>query len=67
MSKLINPIHTLPFIQKIRWVIDSIGYIEKAGLQYPDIFTTNVFSRNSIFVVEPIGIQQLLTDVTWNK
>ncbi|MCA6588179.1 MAG: hypothetical protein IM531_13225 [Pseudanabaena sp. M090S1SP1A06QC] len=61
MSKLINPIQTLPFIQKICWALDPIDYMEKAGQQYPDVFTANVFSRNSIFVVDPIGIQQVLT------
>lgn len=61
MSRLINPIQTLPFIQKVRWALDPIGYLEKAGQQYPDIFTANVFSRNSVFVVDPQGIQQVLT------
>jgi cytochrome P450 len=38
MSKLINPIQTLPFIQKIRWVFDPIGYLEKSASQYPDLY-----------------------------
>ncbi|MCC5637522.1 cytochrome P450 [Nostoc sp. CHAB 5844] len=62
--QLPNPLKTPSFIQKLHWVADPVGYMEKAAQQYPDIFTGSMvgFGDTVVFVNHPQGIQELLTN-----
>lgn len=54
---------TPTFVQRLQWVIDPVGYMEKTHEHYPDLFMARVvgFGDNVIFVSHPQGIQQILT------
>ncbi|MBF2063560.1 MAG: cytochrome P450 [Calothrix sp. C42_A2020_038] len=62
--KLPNHIKTLPFLQKLQWVIDPLGYLENAAKQYPDIFTAEIvgFGDTVVFVNHPEGIQEIFSN-----
>ncbi|MBD0385433.1 MAG: cytochrome P450 [Nostoc sp. C3-bin3] len=51
-------------LQKLQWVTDPVGYMEKASQQYPDIFTGRIigFGDTVVFVNHPQGIQEILTN-----
>jgi cytochrome P450 len=57
-----NPVKTPSFLQRIQWVTDPVGYMEKAAQQYPDIFTAKVvgFGDTLVFVQHPQAIQEIL-------
>jgi cytochrome P450 family 110 len=59
-----NPVKTPSFLQRIQWVTDPVGYMEKAAQQYPDIFTAKVvgFGDTVVFVQHPQAIQEILTN-----
>ncbi|MFN6560215.1 MAG: cytochrome P450 [Nostoc sp. ChiSLP01] len=59
-----NLIKTPSLLQKLQWVIDPIGYMEKAAQQYPDIFTGRIvgFGDTAVFVNHPQAIQEILTN-----
>lgn len=56
-----NPLKTPSFLQKLQWIADPIGYLERAGKTYPDIFTGEVvgFGDTTVFVNHPQGIQEI--------
>ncbi|MEH1848963.1 MAG: cytochrome P450 [Nostoc sp.] len=62
--QLPNLLKTHPFLQKLQWVTDPVGYMEKAAQQYPDIFTAKIigFGDTVIFVNHPQAIQEILTN-----
>ncbi|WP_017293255.1 cytochrome P450 [Geminocystis herdmanii] len=57
---------TTPIIQqKIKWVLDPVGYLREAYKQHPDIFTASISGLGSdslVFVSHPQAIQQILTN-----
>lgn len=57
-----NLIKTPSTLQKLQWVTDPIGYMEKAAQQYPDIFTGRIvgFGGTVVFVSHPQAIQEIL-------
>lgn len=58
-----NTLKTPTFIQKLRWVLDPVGYMESAVQQYPDLFTADIigFGDTFIFVHHPEALQEILT------
>ncbi|BBD57962.1 cytochrome P450 [Nostoc sp. HK-01] len=62
--QLPNPLKTPSFIQKLEWVVDPMGYMERAAQQYPDIFTAEIvgFGDTLVFVNHPQAIQEILTN-----
>jgi len=60
--QLPNLVKTPPILQRLQWVADPIGYMEKAVQQYPDIFTTVLLSPQDpwVFVNHPQAIQEIL-------
>jgi cytochrome P450 family 110 len=62
--KPLNPVKSHPFLQKIKWVIDPVGYMENAVAENPDIFSTQIvgFGDGLIFVNNPQAIQEILTN-----
>ncbi|GAX40393.1 cytochrome P450 [Tolypothrix sp. NIES-4075] len=62
--KLPNTLKTPPFLQKVQWVADPVGYMEKANQEFSDIFTASVvgFGDTVVFVNHPQTIQEILTD-----
>ncbi|MBD2168306.1 cytochrome P450 [Calothrix membranacea FACHB-236] len=62
--QLPNRLKTPPFLQKLKWVADPIGYMETASQQYPDIFTTVLISSQDpwVFVNHPQAIQEILVN-----
>ncbi|RCJ18652.1 cytochrome P450 [Nostoc sp. ATCC 43529] len=59
-----NLIKTPSLLQKLQWVTDPVGYMEKAAQQYPDIFTGRIvgFGDTVVFVNHPQAIQEILTN-----
>ncbi|MBD2164733.1 cytochrome P450 [Calothrix membranacea FACHB-236] len=59
-----NLLKTHPTIQKLQWIIDPVGYLDRAGQQYPDLFTGDVvgFGGTTVFVSHPQGIQEIFTN-----
>jgi cytochrome P450 len=64
MLTLINPITYNNFLQQVKWVLDPVGYMEKAAQEHPDIFTASIigFGNSLVFVNDPQAIQQILTN-----
>ncbi|MBW4568904.1 MAG: cytochrome P450 [Tolypothrix carrinoi HA7290-LM1] len=62
--QLPNILKTPSFLQKLQWVADPVGYMEKAGQEFPDIFTAEVvgFGDTVVFVNHPQAIQEILTN-----
>ncbi|OUL26191.1 cytochrome P450 [Nostoc sp. 106C] len=60
--QLPNLLKTPSILQRLQWVADPIGYMEKAAQQYPDIFTTVLLSSQDpwVFVNHPQAIQEIL-------
>ncbi len=57
-----NVLHTPGLLQEFQWIIDPVGYMEKAARQYPDIFTGSIFGGEQlVFVNHPQAIQDILT------
>ena len=59
-----NPLKTPSFLQKLQWVADPVGYMEKAAKEYPDIFSAEIvgFGESLVFVNHPQAIQEILTN-----
>ncbi|HBE16351.1 MAG TPA: cytochrome P450 [Cyanobacteria bacterium UBA11149] len=59
-----NNLRISPFFQKIQWIFNPVGYMEKAAHQYPDLFTASIggFADSFIFVQNPQALQQILTN-----
>ncbi|MBW4512006.1 MAG: cytochrome P450 [Scytonematopsis contorta HA4267-MV1] len=62
--QLPNRLKTPPFLQKLKFVLDPVGYIEQASKQYPDIFTAEVvgFGDTIVVVNHPQAIQEIFTN-----
>jgi unspecific monooxygenase len=62
--QLPNTLKTPSFIQKLHWVADPVGYLERAAQQYPDIFTAEIvgFGDTIVFVNHPQAIQEIFTN-----
>jgi unspecific monooxygenase len=62
--QLPNTLNTPSFLQKLQWVINPVGYMEKAAQQYPDIFTAEIvgFGDTLVVVNNPQAIQEILTN-----
>ncbi|MDZ7959279.1 MAG: cytochrome P450 [Aulosira sp. DedQUE10] len=60
--QLPNLVKTPHILQRIQWVADPVGYMEKAVQEYPDIFTTVLLSPQDpwVFVNHPQAIQEIL-------
>lgn len=64
-NKQIIPSPNYPkFLQRLRWILDPVGYMESALKQFPDIFTAKIlaFGDNMVFVSEPQANQKILTN-----
>ncbi|MEH2283866.1 MAG: cytochrome P450 [Nostoc sp.] len=57
-----NQIKTPAFVQVFQWVTDPMGFLEKVGQQYPDIFSSALTGTNSVYVQHPAAIQELFTN-----
>ncbi|YAF93940.1 MAG: cytochrome P450 [Nodularia sp. CChRGM 3473] len=59
-----NLLKTSSVLQRFQWVVDPVGYMEKAVQQYPDIFTANVIGSGNglVFVNHPQAVQEILTN-----
>lgn len=53
-----NPIKIANFLQRLEWVTNPTGYMEKAAQQYPDLFSTGTL----VTVTHPQAIQKILTN-----
>ncbi|AFY35093.1 cytochrome P450 [Calothrix sp. PCC 7507] len=62
--QLPNRLKIPSFLQKLYWVVDPVGYMEKAVQQHPDSFTAEIigFGGNVVFVNHPQAIQEILTN-----
>jgi cytochrome P450 family 110 len=62
--ELIKPVKSPSIIQKIRWVMDPVGYMEEAVKENPEIFSAQIvgFGGGLIFVNNPQAIQEILTN-----
>jgi cytochrome P450 len=62
--QLPNTLKTPSWLQKLQWVTNPIGYMEKAAQQYPDMFTGRIigFGDTFVFVNHPHAIQEILTN-----
>lgn len=61
--KLPNALKTPFLLQKLQWIADPVGYMERAAQQYPDIFTAQIvgFGDTLVFVSHPQAIQEVVT------
>ncbi|NET38710.1 MAG: cytochrome P450 [Cyanothece sp. SIO1E1] len=59
-----NALTKPPLIQKIQWIADPVGYMESAAQEHPDLFSAQVlgFGDSFVFVNDPKGIQEILTN-----
>ncbi len=62
--QLPNTLNTPSFLQKLEWVTNPVGYMEKAAQQYPDMFTAEIvgFGDTLVVVNNPQAIQEILTN-----
>jgi len=62
--QLPNLLNKPPFLQRLQWIFDPVGYMESSAQQYPDIFTAEVigFGGTLVFVNHPQAIQSVLTN-----
>ena len=62
--QLPNTLNTPSFLQKLEWVTNPVGYMEKAAQQYPDMFTAEIigFGDTIVVVNNPQVIQEILTN-----
>ena len=56
--QLPNPLKIPTVQQRIEWIINPTGFMEKAVQQYPDLFSTST----RVSVIHPQGIQKILTN-----
>lgn len=63
-----NPLKTPSLLQKLQWVFDPVGVVDKATQQYPDIFTAKIvgFGETAVFVSHPQAIQEIFSH-DWNR
>ncbi len=61
---IVNNLLIAPWMQKLQWIFDPVGYMEKASKVYPDLFTAKVasFGDGFLFVQEPQAMQYILTN-----
>ena len=61
---IVNPISMPVWQQTLLWILNPIAYMEKAVAEHPELFTANIlgFGNNLIFVNDPEGIRQILTN-----
>ncbi len=59
-----NPVKSPAFLQKLQWVVNPVGYMENAAIEYPDIFSADIFRSDNklVFVNHPQAIQEILTN-----
>jgi unspecific monooxygenase len=55
---------TPKFIQRLEWILDPVGYMERSHERYPDLFVAKVigFGGTIVYVSHPQALQQLLTN-----
>jgi cytochrome P450 family 110 len=55
---------TPKFIQRLEWILDPVGYMERSHKRYPDLFVAKVigFGSTIVYVTHPQALQQLLTN-----
>jgi cytochrome P450 family 110 len=55
---------TPKFIQRLEWILDPVGYMERSHERYPDLFVAKVigFGGTIVYVTHPQALQQLLTN-----
>jgi cytochrome P450 family 110 len=53
-----------PWMQKLKWIADPVGYMQKAAQFCPDLFVAKVasFDQGFLFVQDPQAIQYVLTN-----
>lgn len=53
-----------PFLQKLKWILNPIGYMESAAKKLPDLFFAQIigFGDNLVFVSDPQAIQKIFTN-----
>ena len=63
MTLTIPKVKQLPFLQRLQWIANPIGYMENAVQDSPDIFVGEVlgFGNNFVFVNHPEAIKELLS------
>ena len=63
MGKPIPQVKQHPLLQRLKWVVDPVSYMENAVQDNPDLFAAEIigFGGNLIFVNHPQAMQQLLT------
>ena len=61
--KLPSQLDTPRFLQRLKWIVDPVNYMETAARQQPDVFSAKVigFGDNVVFVHHPEAIRQILT------
>jgi cytochrome P450 family 110 len=59
-----NPVKSPAFFQRVQWVVNPVGYMENAAIEYPDIFGARIigFGDSVVFVNHPQAIQEILTN-----
>ncbi len=52
------------FLQKLRWIVNPVGYMESAAKEFPDLFEARTigFGDNLVYVSHPQAIQKILTN-----
>jgi unspecific monooxygenase len=62
--KLPDGSKTPKFIQRLQWILDPVGYMEKTHDRYRDLFVAKVigFGDTIVFVSHPQATQQILTN-----
>ncbi|MCU0533587.1 MAG: cytochrome P450 [Hydrococcus sp. Prado102] len=55
---------TPKFIQRLEWIFDPVGYMERSHDRYPDLFVAKIigFGGTIVYVSHPQALQQLLTN-----
>ncbi len=61
---IVNQLSMPVWQQRLLWIVNPVAYMEQAVKEHPDLFTATVsgFSDSLIFVNDPQGIQQILTN-----
>lgn len=64
MMKLPDSPTAPPWLQKIQYLIDPIGYLESNHQRYGDIFNSPILgnSKQQLLVSHPEGLQQLMSE-----
>lgn len=63
MLKQIPGLKSPPWLQRLVWIIDPVGYLERAKKETPELFKSEVvgFGNGLVFVNRPSAIQYILS------